>query len=254
MSRWKAAGIHVLLSAVVIGTIGAGLIYFWYGWDLFRLTGGQRLLAVLAACDVTIGPLLTLIVYKAGKKSLKFDLAVIALLQVAFMAYGLNTMRESRPVFLVGVFDRFELVFAGELTPEDLAKGKTPEFSTLSLSGPRIVGGQVAQNSSERLDLALSGMAGKDIHLMPDRYVPYEQVAHDLALKAEPARHLMDLSPPEARQRLERALAAIGRDANTTAYLPITSRRGRATMLVEVGTGTVLGTVGVDPWPDLESE
>jgi hypothetical protein len=52
MSRWKASGIH------------------------FEAAGGDRLIFILAAVDVTLGPLITLIIFKAGKKGLKFDLAV----------------------------------------------------------------------------------------------------------------------------------------------------------------------------------
>lgn len=251
MSRWKAAFIHLMLSVVIVGAVALGLIFLWYGPELFALTGGLKLLTILAICDVVIGPLLTLIVYKAGKPSLKFDLAVIALLQVAFLAYGLDTMRTSRPLFLVGLLDRFELVFSGELSDDDLARGTAPEYRTRSLTGPRIVGGIAARNSKENLDLALSGFAGKDVHLMPERYTAYSDVAHDLALKAEPVAELIGFSRPQDAKKLEKAVKATGRDEHSVGFLPITSRRGRATMLVEVGTGEVLGIVGVEPWPDL---
>ena len=251
MSRWKAALIHLGLSILVVGSVALGLIFLWYGPDLFALTGGLRLLTILGICDVVIGPLLTLIVYKHGKKSLKFDLAVIALLQLAFLAYGLNVMRSARPVFLVGVLDRFELVFAGELSDEDLARGAKPEFRTRSLTGPRLVGGIVARDSKETLELAMSGFAGKDVHLMPDRYTDYSDVAHALGLKAQPVAELIGFSRPDAAKKLEKAVKATGRDEGSVGFLPIVSKRGRATMLVELGTGEVLGIVGAEPWPDL---
>jgi len=40
----------------------------------------------------------TLIIFKAGKKGLVFDLWVIAILQASFLAYGVFTLAESRPV------------------------------------------------------------------------------------------------------------------------------------------------------------
>jgi hypothetical protein len=176
---------------------------------------------------------------------------VIALLQLGFLAYGLNTMRASRPIFMVGVLDRFELVFAGELSDDDLARAAAPEFGTRSLTGPRLVGGIVARNSKEVLDLAMSGFAGKDVHLMPERYTAYSEVAHDLAFKAKPVSELIGFSRPDDARRLERAVKATGRDEHSVGFLPIVSRRGRATALVEVGTGEYLRTVGVEPWPDL---
>ena len=39
-----------------------------------------------------VGPLLTLIVFRAGKPGMKFDLAVIGLVQVAALAYGTATV------------------------------------------------------------------------------------------------------------------------------------------------------------------
>lgn len=254
MSRWKAAGIHLLLSILIVGSIGLGLLFVWYGPALFQLTGGMKQLTIMAICDVMIGPLLTLIVFKSGKKSLKFDLAVIALLQAAFLAYGVKVMWESRPIFLVGLHDRFELVFANDLTDADLAQGTRLEYQTRSLTGPRLVGGIMARNSTEELNLALSGFAGRDIHLMPDRYTPYADVAQDLGLKAEPVAKLAEITTAPERDRLMKAVAGTGRDEHSVGFLPITSRRGRATMLVELGTGEVLGPVAVEPWPDLRGK
>jgi hypothetical protein len=254
MTRWKAAGIHLLLSTLIIGAIGIGLLFVWYGPALFTLTGGLKLLVILAICDVLIGPLLTLIVFKSGKKSLKFDLTVIAILQAAFLVYGLNVMRESRPIFLVAVLDRFELVFSSELSDEDLAKGGKQEFRTRSLTGPQLVGGIVARDKKEELDLALSGFAGRDVQLMPDRYTAYADVAHDLALKARPVAELAEIVTPAERERLMAAVSATKRDQHSVGFLPITSRWGRATMLIELGTGEVLAPVAVDPWPDLRGK
>ena len=254
MSRWKAALIHLAISIVVIAGVASLLIFIWYGWELFGMLGGRKLIAILGISDVVIGPLLTLIVYKAGKKSLKFDLTVIALLQAAFLAYGLNVMRESRPIFLVGLVDRFETVFSGELSDEDLARGIADRYRTRSLGGPRIIGGKSASNGKEMLDLALSGFAGRDVHLMPERYVPYDQVAKEIVARAAPVTALIGSSVPADAKRLERAVAASGVPESEIVYVPITSQRGRATMLLKAGSGDVIGPVAANPWPDMPLE
>ena len=252
MTRWKAAAIHLLISLIVILGVGMGLVVVWYGPELFSLMGAQRLLTILAIVDIAIGPLLTLIVYKHGKKSLKFDLAVIALLQLGFLAYGLNMMWQSRPVFMVGVLDRFELVFANQLDNADLAKGKTEGFRARSFTGPRIVGGSLGSTSDERYELAISGLSGKDIHLLPERYVAYEQVASQIAAAGKPVDELIAQSP-EAAGPIDSVLADVGRSRTEVVYVPIISSRGRATMLLVRDTGEILGDVAVDPWPDLKN-
>jgi hypothetical protein len=250
MTRWRAAGIHLAISFVVIALVGIGLIGAWYGWELFGVMGGQRLLLLLAVIDIVIGPLLTLIVYKTGKPSLRFDLAVIALLQLGFLAYGLYVMASSRPVFLVGVADRFELVFASELDPQDIASAPDERFRKLSLSGPVLVGGLMGQTSQERYQLTMSGFAGKDIQHMPDRYVDYAQVSKDLLAQSKPAEELAATSET-ARRKLEAAAKDIGRPLAQLRTLPIISKRGRATMLMDPESGAPLRPVEVDPWTDL---
>ena len=99
-SRWKAAGIHFSLSVVLVSLVFVGLIALWYPPELWRMAKVGGLVMILASVDVTLGPLLTLAVFKHGKRGMKFDLAVIALLQIAGLVYGLHVMFQSRPVFL----------------------------------------------------------------------------------------------------------------------------------------------------------
>ena len=56
---------------------------------------------LLVLVDVIVGPLLTFIVFKKGKKSLKFDLGFIALLQIAALIYGSYTVYNGRPSTVV---------------------------------------------------------------------------------------------------------------------------------------------------------
>ncbi|HEV8692756.1 MAG TPA: hypothetical protein VGQ93_01000, partial [Lysobacter sp.] len=97
MTRWKASAIHLYLSILVLCTIAAILVWRWYPPGLFHMAQADKLLMLIGGVDVVLGPLLTLIVYKQGKKSLKFDLTVIALMQVGALAFGLHTAWQSRP-------------------------------------------------------------------------------------------------------------------------------------------------------------
>jgi hypothetical protein len=250
VSRWKAAALHLVVSGAVVAGVAFVLIQLWYGWPMFQVMGGAKLLTILAIVDVVIGPLLTLIVFKRGKPSLKFDLVVIFVLQAAFLGYGLYVMAQSRPVFLVGLVDRFEFVRANDLSPENLALGTTPEYRTLSWTGPRLVGGALGRTRDERYRLGMLGLSGQDIHQLPERYVPYAEVEEALLKKVEPAAALASTSDAAAR--------AIGDfaqshriDIQELGTLPITSRQGRATMMIRVGTGEILGPIALEPWPDL---
>ena len=101
MSRWRASGIHLLISAVLAVVTLILLLKVWYPPPLFTAEGGNDLLFILIGVDVIIGPLITLIIFKVGKPRLRMDLTVIALLQLGALVYGGYVMFVARPVFVV---------------------------------------------------------------------------------------------------------------------------------------------------------
>src|SRR3982750_4022373 len=99
MSRWKAAGIHLLISCGIGLIVGALLFGVWYPPPYFHAAGADVLVLLLVSVDLTLGRLLTLVVFKSGKRGLKFDLALIAIIQTAALIYGMSIVLVSRPVF-----------------------------------------------------------------------------------------------------------------------------------------------------------
>lgn len=113
--RIKAFIVHFLISVVV--ALAAMLVVFglWYPSPLDAALGVTSIFLLLLFVDVVLGPCLTLVIFKPGKKTLVFDLGVIALLQISALAYGLWTVADGRPVWLVFAHDRFELVRASDV-------------------------------------------------------------------------------------------------------------------------------------------
>ena len=247
MTRFKAAGIHLLASVLVLAALGIAMVFAWYGVELFGLMGAGRLLTLLVLISLSAGPLLTLLVYRPGKKHLALDLSVVVLLQLAFLVWGVFFMWQSRPVFLVGVLDRFELVFASELDAADLAQA-SPTYRKLTAFEPRVVGARGGSTPAERLAFAVSGLAGKDVQLFPSQYVPYEEVAAELLSRAQPLETFLDGRDAGVQERVARWLSAAERTTDSVVVVPITSRRGAAAMLLDAATGIPVGPIGIDPW------
>jgi hypothetical protein len=82
-SRWQASGTHLLVCVVIAAVVISVMLGVWYPGPLFEAAGGSELLYILVGVDVILGPLLTLIVFKSGKRGMKFDLTMIGLVQVA---------------------------------------------------------------------------------------------------------------------------------------------------------------------------
>lgn len=224
MNRWKASATHLALSVVVIGGIAISAFLLWYPYALHRVAGLDRILLVMLGIDLTVGPLLTLIVYRQGKRSLRFDLTVIALCQIAFLGYGLHTLWQGRPVFLVGTPETFTLVFANEIDADDLAQADRPEWRRLSWTGPQLVGTRMPDDPAARREIIEAFMAGgAGIERSPAYYRPYADIAPLLMEAAAPTLDTTSSSIPPGN--------VVG--ASTLRQVPIISRRGKGVMQLD---------------------
>lgn len=120
MTRWSASGLHLLIS-LMLGSAFVGLtLGVWYPGPLFEVSGAVGLLSILVPVDVVLGPFLTLLVFKPGKRPLliTIDLSCIVAVQAAAFLYGAWTIAEVRPAYIVLFDQRFEVVRS-----MDIAKG-----------------------------------------------------------------------------------------------------------------------------------
>ena len=242
MSRWRASGIHLVLSAALAAAVLA--LMLWYPGPLFEAAGGEHLIFILVGVDVTLGPLITLIIFKAGKPGLKFDLTVIAMVQLSALAYGLHTVYLARPVYLVFTKDRFDVVSARDLDPEDLGKAARPEFDHLPLGRPRYIAAVSPSDPEARQKLLMESLQGKDLQMHPQYYVPYEQEVPTALSRAQPLDRLLKRDP----EGVQRGLKSAGRPAEALKFLPLRGKDVDGAVLLDAKTGAPLEIVLVDPW------
>src|SRR2546430_16272310 len=106
MTRVRAASLHLGTSVIVALISVASMILVWHPPPLFQLLGGFELLILIVGVDVTLGPLLTFVVFKSGKKGHKCDLSVVAFLQLSALIYGASVVLVARPGDIGFVTDR----------------------------------------------------------------------------------------------------------------------------------------------------
>ena len=247
MNRYKASFTHFLISLGIAGLVYVAVRYLWYPGPLFEIAGGLELLLLVISVDVTLGPLVTLLVFKPGKWGLKFDLWVIGILQVSALAYGVYSIAEARPVFITFVKDRFELVRAGELDDADLAQAAYG-FGDLSWFGYRLAGAKIPRDPKEQLKLRDSAiLGGKDIHLIPRWYVEYSVVAPDAARRAAPIAKLRELNP-EGKAQIDEAVALSKRPEDAIGFLPMRAGKHDLTVVVTKDTGDIVALLPLRPW------
>lgn len=180
-AKLVATGVHFVISAVVLGLVTLLLLQLWYPWPLWKLLDAPGMLMIAIGVDLIIGPLLTAVVYKPGKRTLKMDLTVIALLQLAALGFGVHTMAQARPVYVVASFDRFEVVSAYQLVEKELADGDA-RWRDFSWTGPRYIG--IRQPTAlEQVDAFFEAVAGNDLHFRPRFYTEFDPAWRILSVR-----------------------------------------------------------------------
>ena len=146
--KLKAFSLH-LLASLIVATISLAIVFFvWYPAPLYEATGVIKIFLIMLGIDIILGPLLTFIVYKPNKKTLKFDLTVIVLLQLAAFSYGFYHVYDGRPAWIAYNVDRFDLIKNNEIDVRKLTEA-LPEYQQVSNSGPKYVAAIISAEDRE---------------------------------------------------------------------------------------------------------
>lgn len=246
-TRVRAALIHLGLSALVAATIVAVMLLIWYPSPYFAAAGGGTLLLLLVGVDVVLGPLLTFVVFDPAKKSLVYDLAVIVMLQIAALIYGVHVMAAARPAFIVYLRGGFDLVSANDVATEGMAQAQLPEFQSVPLTGPRMAAARVPVDPGVQLRIGMEAMnGGADFTAYPQYYIPYSTASREAAASGKPLAALAQASPENAAA-VAKLAASSGKSAEVLVYLPLHTRGMPMSIVLDKANGDVVGVLPVDP-------
>ena len=235
MTRWRAAGVHLLISACIAAAVLALMLAIWYPPPLFEAMGGAGLAMIVIGVDVVMGPALTLVVFRSGKRGLKFDLAVIAAFQLAALVYGCYVVSLARPAFVVFVKDQFQVATVAELAPERLAAARYPQFRSPSWLAPVLVFGDWPKDFAEQQQLLFAAVAGEDLQHFPRYYAPYDQGKDEILRRAQPLSEVRRVEP-EAAKAIDAWLADSSVDEGGLRYLRLRGRRAWVAVLIDHAT------------------
>ena len=118
-NRYQAFATHMAISLVIFFILLTCITQLWYPGILFDTGNGWKAIMMIVGIDLILGPLLTLIVFNPKKSSLKFDLSIIALVQIAALIYGTWTIQQTRPIALAFINTSFMTIYANN----DIAPG-----------------------------------------------------------------------------------------------------------------------------------
>ncbi len=221
--RIKAFSLHLLGSAAVLTLVLGALYLGWYRWPGWYLCDALTVVPILAFVDLTLGPLLTLLIANPAKarRELVRDIAIIVAVQLAALAYGATTLWQGRPLYYTFSEDRLELVQASDLDPHEvaLAISQNPGFAPRWYSLPRWVWAPLPENADESKEIMMAAISGgDDVIQMPRYFKAWEQGLPELRAHLQSLEKLRDTRLLKKKPMLEAQMRVRGLapDAATT--------------------------------------
>lgn len=233
---------HLLISFLFAFLILLWVFFVWYSQPLAKAVGVIQIFLMMIAIDVILGPTLSFLVYKEAKKTLKFDLAAIILIQILALGYGLYSIAQGRPAWLVYNVDRFELVRNNEIIEANIQITQ-PQFRYPSWFNPQFAAVKVPKNKEERsksmFEEIFSGISSAQ---RPELYIDLIQVK---SLMQHKVQNLKELEKFNSKQDVENILKKYP-EAN--AWVPLKANAVDMVVLMDKNSAQVVKIVDLRPW------
>lgn len=246
----RVAGWHLVASLVVVAVCAALIYGVWYPGPFDRIVGVTRVLVLMALVDAVCGPLLTLVLFDPMKARWKWriDMLLIATIQLSALAYGMDLIHGSRPVFLALEGDRFRLVQQDHVPKGSFAN--LPEAAGWGWSAPQPIGVRLLDaDDPGYLDSVQQAAAGVHPAFRPDRWIPYSDQVGWAKRAMRPVGELQSRATPDAVRELDGLLRKAGLKADDVGYLPLASDSlAEWSVILNKADARLLGVVSISGW------
>ena len=234
--RLKAASLHLLCSLLIIGGLVSLFVWYFFPGPFFHADDIGTGIRILAGVDMVLGPLLTFLIYRPGKKGLALDLAIIALCQALALGWGLASMHSSRPAYLVFYGDTFYLADIRRIDQSSLVHD---ELKVGYFDRPKLVSAHLPGNRQERLALTLEYISnGTPVQFHAAFFEAFSNTPAD-TLKQHQLKP--DLLIQDASQQLASQLHAF--QNGPYAFFYLTSHIGERLAVVDIEKRTIVAVL-----------
>lgn len=244
--RLRASGIHLCISVVIAGLAALLVFALWYPGAYQEISGGRDLFLILVSVDVVLGPLITLTIFNRAKpmRELRRDLAIVGLLQLVALGYGMWTVFVARPVHLVFEYKLFRVVHAADI-PEQMLAQAPKGIDPLPLTGPTVLALRPFRGPDEQFNATMTAVNGLSLSAQPGLWQPYADARARILEESRSVRSLKRRFPEHAAE-IDRAIARTGRQPEAVAYVPLAARKTFWTVLVDSSSAEVVGFIPLD--------
>jgi len=211
--------------------------------------GADSVAGIMILVDAGLGPLATLVVAspKKRRRELARDIALIVLVQLAALGYGMHTLWSGRPLFYAFSLDRAELVTAADFDDEviETARRKHAAIIPEWYSRPQWIYAPLPDDMEMRGNIVASAITGgHDVTSRPEYFRPIGEGAAAMREHYVPLRSLVGSGGLLAENDYRKRLAELGRAEADLGALPIDGRSHSAAVIFDRVTGQPLAC-----WP-----
>jgi hypothetical protein len=237
---------NLVISQIIILFFLVFAYFVWFPHSFLELGGFTRTALMLIFADLILGPLLVFIVFKEGKKYLKFDINVLLSIQIIAFLFGAYSLYLKHPAYAVFKHDRFILTNVSHLYPQP---GLQEQLTKTVFSKPHLVMTSLPENMSERMNLMMNVdlFGAPDIEKRPKYYAP---VADNLNALLQKSLRIEDIFvDKDANNKLQAFIKKHGGKINDYAYFPLSGNNKKQVIWVlNRQNAEPVGIIDSNPW------
>ena len=222
-TRLTAGFVHFLFSLSLFALFVGVLLFVWYPAPYFSASGGWQGLQLVAAVDLVLGPLCTLILFNPRKsaRELRTDIGLVVLLQVLALVYGVKAVHEQRPVAVVFLDSSFYTVPALAITSQGVPLAQLKQF------GERFPVYVYASRPEAGPEFEQFVQAVEQRHIPPhEQFALYRPLAENFSSVVGSSLSIAEIEAvsPQMSEQFAALQARLGRDLDELHAIALTSR------------------------------
>ncbi len=230
--------VSICLALIIVGWV----FLIWYPQPLAKAVGVTHIFIMMLIIDVIVGPILSFVIYKEKKKSLKFDLSIIIAIQILALGYGMFNIAQARPIWIVFNQNKFELIQKNYLILDNVPIANE-KYKTISPFVPLYVGVEPSidkqQRNNNNLDFLISGIS---LAQRPELYIPLDKIRIKMSNQSM---NLRDLTKFNNQNEVG---VILSKNPQATAWLPLKANAADMVVLINKEKGEVVKIVDLRPW------
>lgn len=237
VNRLGAFLIHLGISLLIFAVLAGVIRFVWYPDFFFAADGGWQGIRIVAAVDLVLGPLLTLIVFDRRKPELRRDLTMIGAFQLSCLIAGTYVVYDQRPLALVYVDGRFYSMSTDSYLKSDQP---LPDFEHFDGPRPKRLIVKLPEDMDAQSDIRGSALRTQTpLRMLADLYAEYDYSALNADVEAYTSEEL--LIQDQESQQLPGWLAVHGGTLEDYAFFPFATRYHYVFLGIRRDAGTIVG-------------